>query len=143
MYCIDASVLTNSQIEGEEHHEYSRKLMNFIAESETTVIVPEIALPEVASAIARGTGDAKKALEFTKTLRQLPNIVFIPLDSELSDLSSRLAAEYKLRGSDAVYVGAAELFNAKLITLDKEQLKRAPSHVLALTPKQELERLKK
>ena len=27
MYCIDASVLTNSQMEHEEFHEYSKKLM--------------------------------------------------------------------------------------------------------------------
>jgi predicted nucleic acid-binding protein len=80
MYCLDASVLTNSEIEGEEHHEFSRRLMDKIRENGIAVVVPEIALPEVASAIARGTGDATKALEFVNTLRQLPNFVFVPID---------------------------------------------------------------
>ncbi|WP_456475338.1 type II toxin-antitoxin system VapC family toxin [Candidatus Pyrohabitans sp.] len=139
MYCLDASVLVNSVVEREEHHEFSRELMNRIRESNVNVVVPEIALPEIASAIARGTGIADKAIEFVGILRQLPNIVFIPIDSELADLSSKLAAEYKLRGCDAIYVGVASYFNAKLVTLDKEQQKRAPSYVEAITPKEELE----
>jgi predicted nucleic acid-binding protein len=102
MYCLDASVLINSEIEGEEHHEFSRRLIDKIRENRIAVVVPEIALPEVASAIARGTGDADKALEFVKTLRQLPNFVFVPIDRELSDSSSKLAAEHKLRGCDAI-----------------------------------------
>lgn len=113
MYCVDASVLTNSEIEGEEHHEYSRELMKRIRESGVTVVAPEIAIPEVASAIARGTGDADKALRFVAALRQLPNIVFIPLDSELSDASSRLAAEHKLRGCDARIRGSRLLFRCE------------------------------
>lgn len=143
MYCLDASVLTNSEIEGEEHHEFSKELMERIRKDGIAVVVPEIALPEVASAIARGTGDADKALKFVRILRQLPNIVFIPLDSELSDSSSRLAAEYKLRGCDAVYVGVASSFNVKLITLDKEQRRKSPTRIDALTPEEELEKLKK
>jgi predicted nucleic acid-binding protein len=138
MYCLDASVLTNSEIEGEMHHEFSRGLMDKIRKEGIAVVVPEIALPEVAAAIARGTGDADKALEFVKTLRQLPNFVFIPIDRELSDSSSRLAAEHKLRGCDAIYVGVASFFNAKLITLDKEQMKRIPAHINASTPEEEL-----
>jgi hypothetical protein len=36
--------------------------MDKIRKDGTAVVVPEIALPEVASAIARGTGDADKFL---------------------------------------------------------------------------------
>ena len=52
MYCIDASVLTNSQMEYEEFHEYSKKLMGIIKDKGITVFIPEIALPEIASALA-------------------------------------------------------------------------------------------
>ena len=47
MYCIDASVFINSEIEGEQFHEYSAKLMQEIRERGITIIVPEIALPEI------------------------------------------------------------------------------------------------
>ncbi|HLB69669.1 MAG TPA: hypothetical protein VJJ51_01350 [Candidatus Methanoperedens sp.] len=76
MYCIDASVLTNSEIEGEKFHEYSQKLMEIIKDRGITIVVPEIVLPEISSAIARGTDDTEKALEFVKELKQIPNIVF-------------------------------------------------------------------
>ncbi len=59
MYCLDASVLTNSESGGEEHHEFSRELMDKIREDGTAVVVSEIALPEVASAIARGAGGCR------------------------------------------------------------------------------------
>lgn len=62
MYCIDASVFINSEIEGEQFHDYSAKLMQTIKKEGITIIVPEIALPEISSAIARGTDDTLKAL---------------------------------------------------------------------------------
>jgi predicted nucleic acid-binding protein len=78
MYCLDASIITNSEIENEKFHEYSKKLMQKIKERGITVIVPEIVLPEISSAVARGTDDAEKALKSVKELRQIPNFVFIP-----------------------------------------------------------------
>ncbi|MFH0904952.1 MAG: hypothetical protein V1854_07205 [Methanobacteriota archaeon] len=68
MYCLDASVLTNSEIESERFHEYSQKLMEIIKERGITIVVPEIVLPEISSAISRGTDDNEKALEFVKEL---------------------------------------------------------------------------
>jgi predicted nucleic acid-binding protein len=67
MYCIDASVLINSEIESEKLHEYSEKLMEKIREKGITILVPEIVLPEISSAIARGSNNSEKALEFRST----------------------------------------------------------------------------
>ncbi len=44
MYCIDASVFINAEIEGEEFNEYSAKLMQNFRDNGTTIIVPEIVL---------------------------------------------------------------------------------------------------
>lgn len=138
MYCIDASVITNSEIENEEFHEYSKKLMQRIKREGIAVIVPEIVLPEIASALSRGTEDAEKALKFVKELRRLPNFVFIPIDSELADSASDLAAKYRLRGCDSIYAAVASLFGVKLITLDSEQRAKASKCIEALTPQEEL-----
>lgn len=141
MYCIDASVLTNSVISKEEFHEYSKRLLTFIKEHEIMVVVPEIVLPEIASAISRGTGDPYRAIAFASKLRQLPNFIFIPIDSGLADSSSKFAAIYGLRGCDSIYVAVASLFNAKLVSLDKQQRKRALECIEALTPMEELKNL--
>ncbi len=141
MYCIDASVFINSEIEGEQFHEDSAKLMQNIRERGITIIVPEIVLPEISSAIARGTDDPENALEFVKELKQIPNIVFIPIDMELAEESSRLAAQYRLRGCDAIYVAVAFMFNARLISLDKQQIERAAECIGVAAPQDELKNL--
>jgi len=139
LYCLDASVITNSVIEKEEHHEFSKKLLDKIEEEKILVIVPEIILPEIASAIARGTDDEKKALDFVNKLVEFPNFIFIPVDRELALLSSDIAAKYRLRGSDSIYVSICKLFELKLITLDKEQKERAIKVIEVKTSKEELE----
>lgn len=138
MYCIDASVFINSIIEGEQFHEYSAKLMQKIKNKGITIIVPEIALPEISSAIARGTNDTLKALDFVRELIQIPNVVFVPIDRELADEASRIAAEYRLRGCDAIYAAVAYMFNVKLITLDKQQSERGSECIDVASPQEEL-----
>ena len=86
MYCIDASVLTNSGTANEEFHEYSKGLLKVIKEREIMVVVPEIVLPEIASAISRGTGDPYRAIAVTSKLRQLPNFMFTPIEKEIRDV---------------------------------------------------------
>lgn len=125
MYCIDASVIINSFIEKEEHHNYSKKLLLNIKDNNRLVILPEILIPEVASAISRGVDDSKVALKFVETLRKIPNIIFVLVGYDISNLAASLAAEKKLRGVDSVYVAIAFVFNLKLITLDENQRKKA------------------
>jgi len=138
MYCIDASVFINAEIEDEKFHEHSAKLMQNIRNQGITIIVPEIVLPEISSAISRGTNDPEKALKFIKELKQIPNIVLIPIDRELADKASQLAAEYRLRGCDAIYVAVALLFKAKLISLDRQQIERATECVETAMPQEEV-----
>lgn len=125
-------------MEREEHHEFSKKLMEKIEREKILVIVPEILLPEIASAIARGTGDEKKAFEFVNKIVELPNFLFIPIDRELALFASNIAAKYKLRGSDSVYVAVSKLFEVKLVTLDKEQREKAVKVIEVKTPEEEM-----
>lgn len=140
MYCLDASVITNSFIEKEEHHQYSKELLSKIKRENIIVILPEITIPEVASAIARETKDSTLALEFTQSLRMIENFVFIPVDKEISNLASKIAAERKLKGSDSIYIAVAYTTKAKLITLDEDQKEKSKDLIQALTPFEELEK---
>ncbi len=138
MYCIDASVLTNSQIENERFYIDSKNFINKIMENKIKVVVPEIIIPEVASAIARGTGNANYAIKFVLEFRKIPNINIVPVESNLSNLAADIAARHKLRGADSIYVATSIAFNARLITLDKHQKEKASKILYALTPAEEL-----
>ena len=46
----------------------------------------------------------------------------------------RMAADYRLRGADAVYVVVARRFGTTLITLDVEQRRRIAGLLTSLTP---------
>jgi len=56
------------------------------------------------------------------------------LDGSIADLSVDIAANNRLRGSDAVYAAVALRFGTELITLDKEQLDRLPKLLPVHTP---------
>jgi predicted nucleic acid-binding protein len=45
-----------------------------------------------------------------------------------------VAAQQRLRGADALYVTVAAQYGAHLVTLDGEQLRRAPAAVHATKP---------
>lgn len=54
-----------------------------------------------------------------------------------------MAATCSLRGADALYVTVAALYDATLVTLDREQLHRAPREVQTCTPETALSLLLK
>jgi len=136
MYCIDASVLVNSFIEGEEGGKHSRLFMNQVRVEPLVVILPELALPEVASAISRGTGKASSAIEFTEALREVPNFTFVPIDKEISDKAVEFAAKNGVRGADSIYVAVADIFGLVLVTRDKQQIERCKDLIVVRTPEE-------
>jgi hypothetical protein len=53
-------------------------------------------------------------------------------------LAAGVAAEYRLRGCDAIYVALAYVEQAALITLDGQQRERSPATLRARTPAEAL-----
>jgi predicted nucleic acid-binding protein len=142
LYCIDSSVIVNSIVEKEDQHEYSSELLDKIIAENTLVVFPNIAIPEISSAISRGTGSSSKAKELVKQLIGIPNFTFVPIDKELALLSAEFSADYGLRGADSLYVAVAHEFGCKLITLDRNQRDGGKMIVDIFTPKEELESLR-
>lgn len=141
MYVIDASVHVSYLVPDDTHHEPSRRLLDFIAAEGWPVLCPEVLLPEVAAAIARGTDDTDLGLRSARTLRRVPNYRFIPVDEELADLAAELAARHRIRACESLYVAVSRRLSVKLITWDEQQRQRAGGAVEALTPSEELEEL--
>ena len=54
-------------------------------------------------------------------LLQLPHLLLIPLDETLAQQAADVAAQHRLRGSDAVHAAVALRFGSTLVTLDREQ----------------------
>ena len=97
-----------------------------VREQSVPIIVPILVLPEISAALARGQGKPKLGLAFVQELRNFPNTTFINVDESIADLAVDIAANNRLRGSDAVYAAVALRFGTELITLDREQLDRLP-----------------
>jgi predicted nucleic acid-binding protein len=138
VYVIDASVHVADARPEEPHHAPSRALLDRVSAEGWVVYLPMIALAEVAGAISRGTGQPELARRLIFALRRVPHFEYVPVDSILGPLAAGLAAQYQIRGCDAVYVALARQRGATLITLDGQQRDRVPPDVIARTPSEEL-----
>jgi predicted nucleic acid-binding protein len=137
-YTVDASVFLNGFNPREPGHEESHRFLEGLREQAIPIIVPTLLLPEVAAAVSRGQGDSELARGFAAALRQLPHLVLVPLDETLASQASDIAAQNRLRGSDAVYVAVALRFGSTLVTLDKEQRDRVCDVISARLPSEAL-----
>jgi predicted nucleic acid-binding protein len=142
MYVIDASVQVSDFYEGDIHHGVTRHLLQIVETHGLPVVCPEILLPEVAAAVARNTDNSDLGQQLARSLRQISHYHLVPVDEKLANLASDLAAQYRIRGCDAIYVAVAHRLSIKLITWDEEQRKRATAVVETVTPTEELANLR-
>lgn len=133
-YTIDASVFINAFNPAEAGHADSRQLLAQLRRQAAPLIVPSLALPEVAAAIRRGRGDEALARRFTAALSRLPHLMVVPLDTHLALQAGEVAARHSLRSSDAVYAAVALRFGSTLVTLDQEQYQRVADALTTRTP---------
>jgi predicted nucleic acid-binding protein len=134
LYTVDASVFLNAFNPYEAGYEESHRLLARLQEQSVPIIVPTLLLPEVAAAVSRGREDEDLAREFAAAVSRLPHLTMIPLDETLAHQAADVAAQYRLRGSDAVYAAVALRFGSTLVTLDQEQRKRVSDVLTARYP---------
>jgi predicted nucleic acid-binding protein len=53
-------------------------------------------------------------------LNNLPHLTLVALDTLLAQQAADIAAQHRLRGSEAVYTAVAVRFGSLLITIDRE-----------------------
>lgn len=133
---IDASVFLNAFQPAEEGHRTSQALMEHVETEAIPIICPALLLPEVSATISRGTENKQLAIEFARTLQGLPHLMLIPLEEVMARQALTLAAELRLRGSDAVYASTAFKYASTLITLDKEMHDRAETRITTQYPEE-------
>ena len=131
---IDASVFVSAFTPSEPAHQESKAFMLDIRGRSIPIIVPVLVLPEISAALSRGQGKPELGIAFVQELRNFPNTTFIDVDESIATLAVDVAANNRLRGSDAVYAAVALRFGTELITLDKEQLDRLPKVLSVRAP---------
>jgi len=139
VFVIDASVFVNAFNPYEEGHAESRRLLERLAQA--AAWAPALVLPEIAGAVARGRNDDVQASEFAAAVARLPWLTLVSLDRRLATEAATVAAQQRLRGSDAVYAAVALRLGAILVSRDREQRQRVVPVARALEPEEALAQL--
>ncbi len=138
---IDASVWVAALLVNDAHHDASAALLRALVQRKQQAVTPVLALPEIAGAIARRTGDNELAKAAVAFLGKQAWLEFVEIDELLARISTDIAIQQRLRGVDAVYVALASQRDGMLITLDREMLERSPTPVTAYIPSDYLNRI--
>ncbi len=141
MYTLDANIFARDANPRDPFYATCHALLERLAGTAVPVIEPGLLLAEVAGAISRETRDPLRARAYLELLRAIPSLTFAPFDDALAEATAYLAADYALRGADAVYVATARQYNSALVTLDREVRERVASIVRVLTPEAALAEL--
>lgn len=132
---VDASVFVNALSPDEDGSDTSSDFISQLKQEGTVFIQPTLFIPEVVASIARKQESPETGIEILHQLRKIPKLTLVDLDDDFADLASEVAANSRLRGSDAIYAAVALRFGTELITLDKEQLERLPKILPVRAPR--------
>ena len=120
-FAVDSSFLLNAFIASEPGSQVSQEVLSRLQSQAVPLVAPALLLPEAAAAISHGQNNPEYGRQFAFNLQHLPHLVLVPLDLTLAQQAVNIAANHRLRGSDAVYAAVAERFACPLVTLDREQ----------------------
>ena len=137
-YTIDASVFVNAFNPHEDGHAASLQFLVAIQERGDPVMMPTLVIPEITAAVARVSDDSVGALEYAKATAALPHVTLVTLTAATARQAAELAATYRLRGADAVYLAVAHRYATTLVSRDEKQRARGSAVVTCRTPEQAL-----
>lgn len=124
MFTVDTSVHLNALKPDEVGSAESQAFLERLHRDGNRVYAPTLLLVELAGAVARAMGDAGAAHAIVESVSDLPGQQWVALDDLLSEEAAWLAAEFRLRGADAVYGAVARHYQTALVTRDRHQLER-------------------
>lgn len=131
---IDASVFISAFTPSEPAYAASKAFLHAIRQSGVSILLPTLAIVEIAAAIGRGQRRPDLGYAFALEVGRLPQVMLIGLDERLAQEAAEIASHHRLRGSDAVYAAVARRFATVLVTWDREQLERAATVVPVRQP---------
>lgn len=138
---VDASVFVASCHPREPGYADSWRFLTALRGAGLPIVEPAILPVEVAAALSRSGSVTALACEYAMAILALPYLTLVPVDDRLARRAVEVATENRLRGADALYATVAALYDARLVTLDSEQLQRAPGAVRACRPAEAVKQL--
>ena len=134
MFTIDVSVHINALNPNEIGSAESQAFLTKVYKQALLVYSPTLLWVEVAAALARVFDSSAQGIALAQVLRILPGHIWVPLDEELAGQAGVIAAEYRLRGADAVYAAVARRYQTTLVTIDQQQINRLRSFLSVCLP---------
>src|SRR5436189_5292441 len=120
---IDASVWVSRLLPTDANHQRAIAWVDNHIMNGGSFAAPLILVIEIAASVSRNTGNPLDARIAVRQLYLLPNMQLLAMDQPLVNESTDLAADYGLRGADAMYVAVAKRLGVSLVTFDGYQLK--------------------
>ncbi len=134
MAVIDASVYVALVNAREAAHASSWAWFGRANSTGEPMFAPVILLAEVAAALGRGAGDPALAHRVVQQLLYSRVIELALVTTTMAERAAAIAADYRIRGCDAIYVALAEQLGDELVTLDRQQLERGRAVVVTREP---------
>lgn len=143
MFTIDTSVFARDLDPADPNHTACRLLLEELDGDGIPIFAPTLLLVELAATISRTRRDPIRARVVSISLRDLAHLTLLPIDDLLARQAAEVAADFRLRGADAVYVAVAQQTGTALVTLDTEQRTRAAGAITTYTPDEALTALRR
>lgn len=134
MYTLDANIFVRDANPHDSNHEICHELLERLHVARLPIFVPAILLAEVSGPLSRTFRDPIRARLYAEGLSALPNLSLIAIDGEIARVAAEIAADYALRGMDALYIAVAYRYGCTFVTLDEEPRRRAGSLIRILLP---------
>lgn len=117
---LDACVLVAAADPKDVTHSASRDFLEVLVRRGVSVRLPEIAVTEIACALARRLRDPVAARRLAVGGLAALRAVEVPMDSEFLAQATLIGTRHFLRGADALYAATAEFTGGCLISWDGE-----------------------
>lgn len=138
MYTLDTNIFVRDLDPYDPEHSTCSALLAQLAQRAIPIVIPVLLLAELAGTISRTRRDPIRGRLAAQAIELMPHVRLVPVDVHLAQSAAELAADYRLRGADAVYVAVARQAGTILVTLDDEQRTRAAPVVPTRTPAEAL-----
>lgn len=131
---IDASVWVSRQLPEDVKHAIAVAWLDQKVPQGVALAIPVTALAEIAGAVTRRSGQSSRGWQAAASTAAVPRLQIVEIDESLGLFAAQVAADYRLRGADALYVAVAARLGMPLVTFDNEQATRAAAAIEVIRP---------
>lgn len=132
---IDSSVFISVFNSTDRFHHQSVEFFRSIDPQETAFLLPRLVMLEVVNILYRhGVRD------FGSLERAFTSMDLVELDGEVQAVASELLPRVALKSADLIIVATARLYQAELVTLDRQLIAQAKNAVMASTPAEKMKK---